>query len=173
MSEPSSLYVRLTIAPEEYTRWLASPIPHASEFSDWGALAPWLAEESRTFHSLRAQSVGEYFTLWTSAAVAEADGETPAKLSWNPTTHEFCLTQLFFEENLLNMAVGLAALRGVNAQGFILVAPLVWGSGGPPDCILEFRGVSRFLKPEEFPLTLSDEGMAVLRAQGDVAPDDE
>ena len=178
MSEPASLYARLTFGADDYPAYLASTPAAPAAFDDWVA---WLTHHSMAGGAAAiagalqnpsplATTVGAVFDQWRSARWMGADITTQAATG--------CCRVVLLEatENYGELANLLAPLRGAaawtqpDADDFILVTDFLWDAEAPPmACLALHAGASRFV--DAVPPAWRDEAFAAFEQRlGALAP---
>jgi hypothetical protein len=172
--EYDSIYAKFSIEPSDFERWLKSPAPAITDFDDWSRMngnwdESWLQDRPE----FRALTAGEMLDAWKD----DAFNQSPLLTSYDPGSGEFILFQLLYDENMLNIADGIARLRGVqsycktNSHGYILVAPLLWDEG--VTALLEFSlGSSNFIETDMVPPDLVKEANSFMAEQLRLLPND-
>lgn len=133
MSEPSSLYLRVTLTQENLDALMASRVALPKEYDDW---MPWLAKKEfhgsitvdkiETFNASSTQTFGAYINALTQ------DMWAGARAQYDAAIQRWTLGVLQLSENYLKYIEALAILRAVarykNVPGddFILIYPYLW-----------------------------------------------
>jgi hypothetical protein len=168
MSEPSSLYLRVTLTQEKRDALMASRIALPKDYDDW---MPWLATK-KMYGSVTANDIKklgasdtETFGAYINALTREM--WTGARAQYDAATQRWTLVVLQLSENYLDFIDALAILRAVArykdlaGDDFILVYPYIWGNA--PDAYVELaQGASKFIA--EIPTHAIEEANAGLKA---------
>ncbi|AXK55127.1 hypothetical protein [Pseudomonas protegens] len=131
-SEPSSVYLRCNMTPEQYAQAMAAPPRPAISYSDWqkwfdskdmyGSArvdAEWLQDSS-------ARSLQEVVQMWAG---------TGGSSQYDPQTGRWQFALLEFTDNYGEMIQLLAPLRSVapycqsGSDSFLLIYSYIWGDG--------------------------------------------
>ncbi len=144
MSEPSSLYMRVTLSQARLDAFLHSPLnsgdylPHAS--TDWRS---WL-DSKRFYGQISDREIAEMnpirnLGLPPHSTVADFITNlvediyfSPGQVQSDPVCHRWSLTVLGLSENYLDFLVTLSVLRAVAqfkdlpGEDFILIYPYLW-----------------------------------------------
>lgn len=181
MSEPASLYARLTLDRDAYAAFLRSRPTSTGAYDDWQA---WLDCQQMASPPLDAGvldsaplagSVAEVFDAWHSDA---AFGAPPIVLHADGRCR---VTLMLATENYAELVHMLAPLRGAaawthpDADDFILVTDFLWSDDAPPmACMRLSGGTSAFLHAVPDPwraeaMTAFESAMAYLESRQ--APD--
>lgn len=172
--EAHSIYAKFSMAPNELNRWLDSATPAMTDFNDWSRMHPdWSDAWKEDFPQLGAMTVKQLLEGWKD----DAYNQSPLVTSYDAARGEFVLFQALYDNNLINIAVGITRLRGAqqfckpDSPSYILVAPLFWDPG--ITALLEIHaGRSRFLEEDAVPPGLMDEAGALLDEFLQTASDD-
>lgn len=154
MSEPSSLYMRITLTPQAFAAFCQSRPVAPRFYQDWQS---WLA--TQTFYgeitderiaqlpAAEVTSLGEYLTY-----LAKDMDAGPAKTVYDPVTKRCTLAVPQLSENYIDFIEVLTLLRGVAhykdlpGEDFILIYPHFWG-GAPEAYLVITEGSSQFVAP--------------------------
>jgi hypothetical protein len=151
MSEPSALFVRISMSEAACRRWLDSPIKFIGDYDDWQEMNPTAARDHESWLEARLRrefvSVREFFDTAANESrffCCEYDDDLRA----------FFAADARHEASMAGIAASVAALRGVESfkdddePSFIYVFPAF--SGGDPEALLRVkRGSSVFLPPND------------------------
>ena len=168
MSEPSSLYLRVTLTQENLEALMASRVARPTDYDDWLA---WLAtkkmygsitaDDIAKFGTSNAQTFGAYINALTQEMWAGA------RAQYDAAAQRWTLGVLQLSENYREFIEALAILRAAarfkNLAGddFILIYPYMWGD--TPNAYIELaQGTSRFIS--EIPETVFAEAAQGLQA---------
>ena len=135
MSEPASLYARLTFDADGFQRFIDAPPAQPFHFSDWQG---WFDRHHMTggngvptpLHDLEATRVGAILDGWQQDP---RSGTGP--ITWNPTDGTCRITMPQASENFHEMLYLLTPLRGAAAStrpgcdDFIVLFDVLWGDG--------------------------------------------
>lgn len=168
MSEPSSLYARLTFDPDAFESFLRSAPARPAAFGDWQA---WfdrhaMAGGNRVPESiladLDAERVSQVLDGWRQDARA---GMPP--VDYDAATGVCRIAMLQASENFHEMLRLLAPLRGASAwnrpdaDDFIVILDFLWGGGETVSAYVSLRdGESRM--PDDVPDAHRDEAIRCL-----------
>lgn len=131
-SEPSSVYLRCTMTPQQYAKAMAAPPGSARAYNDWqtwfdgqgmygpGKVQPeWLLDSD-------AQSLGDLLQAWDGAGGLS---------HYDPATGRWQFALLEFTENYGEMIQLLAPLRSVapyckaDSDSFLFIYSYIWDDG--------------------------------------------
>lgn len=153
MSEPSTLYARFTVTPEEHAAFLSAAPVSPTAFADW---QDWF-DTRRMYGDGRVKPedlVGDGSPTVGAALQGWADGEWNAMRSdYDEATGRLRIVILQLTENYGEMIAVLAPLRGAarhndpGADDFVLVYPYLWEPAPHFNAYLTFGGgASRFVE---------------------------
>lgn len=151
MSEPSSLYMRVTLTQENLNALYASAAALPKHYDDWLA---WLA--TKKFHGaittadIQTMDAAELNTFGAYIQTLERAAWAGARAHYDATTRRWTFGVLQLSENYRDFVQALAILRAAahfkNLPGddFILIYPYIWGD--PPGAYVEIaQASSRFV----------------------------
>jgi hypothetical protein len=162
--EAHSIYAKFAMTPDDFNRWLEIVTPLVSDFDDWSRMNPsWSESFKEDVPELCPMTVKQLLEGWTY----DVFNESPLVTSYDPIRGEFVLFQALYDNNLINIAIGIARLRSAQqfckpgSRSYVLVAPLFWEPG--ITALLEILdGNSNFLPEDAVPPGLMDEAGALL-----------
>jgi hypothetical protein len=151
MSEPSSLFAKITMSRCACDKWLKSPVRHVADYSDWYGMNPFAASNPEDLRDpsveLDYMSVGEFLD-------GLADCSRFFCCEYDAAASAFFIADVRNKVSAAEIAVCLAALRSAEAfkdddsPSFIYVFPAL--SGGDPDALLRVRrGGSEFISADD------------------------
>ncbi|HEX8405959.1 MAG TPA: hypothetical protein VF670_15155 [Duganella sp.] len=173
--EAHSIYAKFSMDQQDFNRWLESATPVITDFDDWSEMNPdWSDSWKGEFPQLAAMTVAELLEGWKE----DEFNQSPLVTKYDPSRGEFVLFQALYDDNLINIAVGIARLRGVQqfvkpgSESYILVAPLFWDP--KITALLEILDSgSQFLeKEEDGPPEVMEEADVLLNDYLQALPDD-
>ena len=160
--------------PQDFNRWIDSATPVITDFDDWCRMNPgWSGSWTDDFPKLPAITVKELLDSWKSDEL----NQSPLCANYDSSRGEFVLFQALYDENLINIAVGIARLRGAQqfckpgVRSYVLVAPLFWDPGITALLEIHAEG-STFIEEGAVPPDVMDEADALLNEYLQTMPDD-
>jgi hypothetical protein len=181
MSEPSSLYLRLTLTEAALAAYRQSRPQPPTAYTDW---LPWLA--TRQFYgTIDAQKIAELpFPADTScgdylAELVNSPYAAPTADHYDPVTHAWTLAVTMYSENYFDFIELLSVLRNVAqykdlpSPDFILIYPYLWGDAPNAYLVVE-QGASHF-EPDTLAPALAEANAALktlVDAMADSFPDE-
>lgn len=165
MSEPSSLYAKITISPENYEHFLASAPAVATSQTGW---TEWwnskimhdkaeLTENLLATYRYQNQSNQEVINHWLNADQSYSFSEYDRE---NQTWH---FGIIWFTQNYLEMIPLLSVIRGIanfkeeHESDFVIIYSYFWDQGQINACLKFNSGNSEFLeKPDAEDLQNAD-----------------
>ena len=164
-SEPSSVYLRCSMTPEQYAQAMAAPPRPAIAYNDW---QKWFDSkdmygsarvDAESLEDSGAKSLQEVAQMWAGA------GGTS---HYDPQTGRWQFALLQFTENYGEMIQLLAPLRSVapycqpGSDSFLLIYSYIWGDGDNAYLTLN-KQRSRFaVKPTKAQRAEADAALKVL-----------
>ncbi|ROL81348.1 hypothetical protein BLX41_05760 [Pseudomonas protegens] len=164
-SEPSSVYLRCSMTPEQYAKAMAAPPRPALSYNDW---QKWFDSkdmygsarvDAQSLEDSGAKSLQEVAQMWAGA------GGTS---HYDPQTGRWQFALLQFTENYGEMIQLLAPLRSVapycqpGSDSFLLIYSYIWGDGDNAYLTLN-KQRSRFaVKPTKAQRAEADAALKVL-----------
>lgn len=168
-SEPSSVYLRCSMTPEQYAQAMAAPPRPAISYSDWqkwfdskdmyGSArvdAEWLQDSG-------ARSLQEVVQMWTG---------TGGSSQYDPQTGRWQFALLEFTDNYDEMIQLLAPLRSVapycqpGSDSFLLIYSYIWGDGDNAYLTLNKQRSQFAVKPTQAQRVEADAALKVLMDAG-------
>lgn len=168
-SEPSSVYLRCSMTPEQYAQAMAAPLRPAISYSDWqkwfdskdmyGSArvdAEWLQDSG-------ARSLQEVVQMWTG---------TGGSSQYDPQTGRWQFALLEFTDNYGEMIQLLAPLRSVapycqpGSDSFLLIYSYIWGDGDNAYLTLNKQRSQFAVKPTQAQRVEADAALKVLMDAG-------
>lgn len=168
-SEPSSVYLRCSMTPEQYAQAMAAPPRPAISYNDWqkwfdskdmyGSArvdAEWLQDSG-------ARSLQEVVQMWTG---------TGGSSQYDPQTGRWQFALLEFTDNYGEMIQLLAPLRSVapycqpGSDSFLLIYSYIWGDGDNAYLTLNKQRSQFAVKPTQAQRVEADAALKVLMDAG-------
>jgi hypothetical protein len=151
MSEPSSLYLRVTLTQKNLDALMASRVALPKEYDDW---LSWLTTKkihgAITAGEIEQCNAADTRTFGAYINALEREMWAGARAQYDAATQRWTLGVLQLSENYFEYIEALAILRAVAryrdlpGDDFILIYPYLWGD--PPNAYVELaQGTSKFI----------------------------
>lgn len=137
-SELDSAYISVHISPEQYRKWLQSPMKHMRDYDDWDQMTDeWDEGWKKDFYAWDCKTMGEMVDyIKMNAADAEAMSyDTAPYINYDPREGIFTFAQLLYGENFIDFMLDLSAYRAfadfknTEEPDFMVIYPRMWDSG--------------------------------------------
>ncbi|WP_241069770.1 hypothetical protein [Achromobacter insuavis] len=174
MSEPYSAFLKLHMPRENLARWLAAPVPAASRWSDWRAIGgQWYLSDGTDLAGASDQDLVKLVSECDAMLVRHPDNRAALRAilesaeadnirvaAYDPTEAHFVAGSLTYSENLYDLIVFFAVVRGaadffeVDGHGLAVVHDYIWGEEGERETVaalgLTGKGDSGFMACDAF-----------------------
>jgi hypothetical protein len=138
VSEPRSLYARVTLGAAALAAWRAAPVGRATDWDDW---MPWLAVQSYSGPRMTPADIAAIARrpdprLRTNGDWIDAVAGFGARAAYDAATQRWALMVIEYSENYREYIEALAVLRGAArfkdrpGDDFVLIFPYMWGYPG-------------------------------------------
>jgi hypothetical protein len=136
MSEPSSLYARVSLSADAFAAYRASPVARASDYDDWLA---WLADKSYSGPRMTAAdiaAIADSVSCTTAGEWIDGVAGFGARSAYDKQAGRWILMAAQFSENYREYIEALAVLRAAGrfkdrgGDDFVLIYPFYWGYPG-------------------------------------------
>lgn len=157
--EFDSIYVRVHISPQQFEKWLASPMRHMHDFNDWNEMTTeWEEGWEDDYYSWDYKTIRELIDVVEKESAVTDDNAitSPPFIHYDRTNGVFTYAQLLFDENFINFMLDISAYRTIagfkdtDEPDFLVIYPYLWDPGYT--VIMEIgRGYTKFHSEESVP----------------------
>ena len=162
--EFESIYVRVHISPEQYEKWLASPMKHMHDFTDWNEMTgEWEEDWKDSYYTWDYGTIRELITVVEKDSTTIDDNAitSPPFIHYDANSGVFTYAQLLFDENFINFMLDISAYRTIadfkdtDETDFLVIYPYLWDPGYT--VVMEIgKGYTKFHTEESAPEAFQD-----------------
>lgn len=137
-AELESIYVRVRISPDQYRQWLASPMKHMHEFTDWNMMTDdWEDNWKKSFYTWDYKTIGDMVKAREDEMASPDQDPFNSRpyIGYDEKEGVFTFAQLVYDENYINFLLDLSAYRTLadfkdtDGPDFAVIYPYIWDPG--------------------------------------------
>lgn len=136
-AELDSIYISVRISPEQYQKWLESPMKHMHDYNDWEQMTDeWDEYWEKDYYEWDFGTMGEMVEGFKGEEEAiDWSYGSPPYVNYDPREGVFTFAQLLFGDNYIDFMLYLSAFRALadfkdtEEPDFLAIYPRLWDPG--------------------------------------------